>query len=105
MVRKTQDEKGDMTGKTLKDYKWAINRLKKHGYKPIAVTTMCCENTFCFATTKEAKRAYDFFEKRENANSFKDYVDGWWYGKKGFLEATNNWYPNFIGYKPTVFWL
>ena len=81
----------------------SIEILKKHGYKPLAVTTLLCEETFCFATEKEAAKAHMQFEVKPRNK--KEMIQGWWYGKKYFLHTINKDYPKKFGHKPIVLWL
>lgn len=57
-----------------------IDILREHGFNPIGVTVMACEDTFIFETPEEATAAYELLEVEKNL------VIGWFYGKEAFEE-------------------
>lgn len=59
---------------------YSLDVIRKHGYNPIAITTIICEETFIFKTDEEASKAYEDLEIN------KGVVDGWWYGEEKFKE-------------------
>jgi len=50
-----------------------LKMVKEAGFKPIAITTMMCKETFVFKGDKEASEAAKMF-----------LPEGWWYGLGGF---------------------
>lgn len=96
---KTLDELG--IKEPMRRFYFDLELLRKHGFKPIAVTVMVCENTFCFETEEEALRAHEQFEK----NPKGEYISGWWYGKKNFTKAIKS-YTKQMGYtEDRIIWL
>ena len=88
----------------LRKYYFDLEILKSAGYKPVAVTTMMCENTFVFETKDEADRAFLQFEKHPQG----EYISGWWYGREDFKQGLENYKKEFtlpLGYEPHVIWL
>ena len=88
----------------LRKYYFDLEVLKTHGYKPVAVTTMMCENTFVFETQDEADRAYLEFERHPKG----EYISGWWHGKEDFLQNLEDYKKEFtlhLGYEPHIIWL
>jgi hypothetical protein len=73
-----------------------------HGYKPLAVTIMICEDTFCFETAEEAERAGFEFETNPVTNELA--IQGWWYGKEDFIKAVRE-YQKTANYEMTIIWL
>ncbi len=89
--------------KDLQKFYFDLEILKSAGYKPIAVTTMMCENTFVFETQDEANRAFLQFEKHPQGEC----ISGWWYGREDFSKALDDYKKEFtlpLGYEPHVIW-
>jgi hypothetical protein len=61
---------------TKKSY--SLKVLKEHGYNPIGICVIMCEETFVFETSEEAQKAYDEMELE------KKLIDGFFYGKVDF---------------------
>ncbi|QQR76944.1 hypothetical protein IPJ63_01650 [Candidatus Nomurabacteria bacterium] len=83
----------------LRKYYFDLEVLKTHDYKPVAVTTMMCENTFVFETEDEAIRAFEQFEKHPSG----EYISGWWYSRESFDSSIKE-YAKEVGYDPKVIW-
>ncbi len=83
----------------LRKYYFDLEILKSAGYKPIAVTTMMCENTFVFETQDEADRAFEQFEKYPQ----DECISGWWYCKESFADSIKE-YAKEVGYDPHIIW-
>lgn len=81
---------------TISRQKYPLNILFRHGYKPIQVTTMVCEDTFIFATKEECLKAH-----KELAVE-KELINGWWYSYDDFVPTLMK-YEEENGYKITVF--
>ena len=77
------------------DKSYSLKLLNDAGHFPIGITTMMCEETFIFNTEKEATKAW---KSGVLGN------DGWFYGKKSFKKALEQ-YEKDMGYKNEIFWL
>jgi len=72
------------------------------GFKPIAITTMICEETFVFKNDIEAKSAWEKFKP-----------EGWWYGYSTFIDARKKYIKDLtqihsheaLDYLDGVYWL
>lgn len=80
----------------LDRFKEPLAILKAAGFKPIAVSTMICEDTFVFETEDEAQRAHRMFEVEKGT------IAGWWYSKEKFFTPTMDYYKAQNGYYPEV---
>lgn len=90
--------------RTLKEFQKSINKIKKVGFNPIAVTQMYFEDTFVFETDAEAKLAYETLEDRDDLKQ-SQYVIGWWRGKKDFLNEVEEYEAQSEGIKVKIYWL
>lgn len=86
---------------TLNRFKRGLRIIKSYGFNPIGVSVMICEETYIFNSDDEACAAHELLEGMLNRNYG---VDGWWYGKDAFFEASEE-YEKEMGYKPEVIWL
>lgn len=77
------------------DKSYSIKLLNDAEHFPIGITTMLCEETFIFKSEKEANKAW---KSRVLGN------DGWFYGKKSFKKALEQ-YEKDMGYKNEIYWL
>jgi len=84
----------DQLTKMLKD----VEILRQHGFNPIAVTTMMCEDTFVFKTQEEAERGFKEMEQEQRL------VIGWWYGYRQFLKSMDDYEEQFES-RPVIHWL
>lgn len=84
-----------------------MQKIIAAGFKPLAITTMICEETFVFQTKKEYEEVLKHFENSKYKN------EGWWYAiedDKYFWDETIKWYRE-TTYKddpenaPKVYWL
>jgi len=55
--------------------------IREHGFHPIAITCMMCEETFLFETDEESHAAYNRLEVELNL------VSGWWYSSSDWADA------------------
>jgi hypothetical protein len=77
------------------DKSYSLKLLNDAGHFPIGITIMMCEETFIFKTEKEANKAW---KSRVLGN------DGWFYGKRNFQKALEQYEKN-MGHKNEIFWL
>lgn len=68
----------------LDSFSEELELLKKHGYKPIAVSQLMMEDTFVFETEEEATKAYEQFEVKPKED---EAIIGWWHGRESFAKA------------------
>lgn len=78
-----------------------IKILKDHGFNPIAITIIMCEETFVFETEEEAIRAHNEFENNPKHNIV---IQGWWYNRESFKKAVQD-YIKKTEYIPKIYWL
>jgi len=75
-----------------------LKKIREAGFKPIAITTMICEETFVFRSEDEAKRVAKMF-----------LPEGWWYSLKDFDAAREAYvkrhYEGRLADAPEVHWL
>jgi hypothetical protein len=57
---------------------YSLKVLKEHGFNPIGICVVMCEETFVFETSEEAQKAYNELELE------KSLIDGFFYGKVEF---------------------
>lgn len=77
------------------DKSYSLKLLNEAGHFPIAITTLMCEETFCFKTEKEANKAW---KSRILGN------DGWFYGKRSFLKTLEEYKKDFT-IEPEIYWV
>lgn len=77
--------------------------MSEHGFHPIGITKMMCEETFIFKTDEEATRAYELLEVEKNL------LSGWWYSMDNwataFEEHCNDMYDGDRSMGAKVYWL
>ena len=76
------------------DKSYSLKLIRDHGYNPIGITTIICEETFIFETEEEASEAHN------DLQVIHEVVDGWWYSKIGFEKALET-----LNEEPKVYWL
>lgn len=55
------DEHSDWNERYGTDKSYFLEEIKSQGFTPIAITTMCCEETFVFKTEEERRKVADMF--------------------------------------------
>lgn len=77
------------------DKSYSLKLLNDAGYFPIGISVMMCEEVFIFKTEKEAQKAW-----KSRVLGY----DGWWYGKRNFLRAKEEYEKDFER-EIKVYWL
>jgi hypothetical protein len=89
----------------LSEFDQQLSLIRDAGFKPIAVSQMCLEDTFVFKTPKEAEKAYRMLE-RNTKEKWIGKVVGWWYGEQDFKQEVKKYERENDGYsKVLVHWL
>lgn len=77
---KWMDEHPDYNDRYGTDKSYWLDTIRKHGFNPIGITTMTCEETIILETKEEVERAWEIFKP-----------EGWWYSVEQWKE-TREWY-------------
>lgn len=100
-LRQIEDELAFQESLTEQGYKYntdksySLKLLNDAGYFPIGICSMMCEETFIFKTEADAN---DAWQSRVLG------YDGWWYGKRNFLKAKEEYEKDFER-QVKVYWL
>jgi hypothetical protein len=89
--------------RSVEDFRKQISILRKHGYNPIAVSQMICEDVFVFETPEEAQRAAQ--ELEFNDDESKNKLQAWWYGRDEFLITVQEYEEQWPDCKVLIHWL
>lgn len=88
---------------TLSDFEESLDKIRKEGFNPIAVSQLYLEYTFVFETDEEATNAYMKLERDKEGNWIGEVV-GWWHGKEDFIKEVEK-YENEYKSKVLIYWL
>lgn len=87
----------------IEDFQEQISILRGHGYNPIAVSQMICEDVYVFETEDEAKKAAS--ELEFNPDKSKNKLQAWWYGRESFQLAVEKYEKEWADCKVLTHWL
>lgn len=76
----------------MENYQRQIDLLRKHGFRPLAVTESDLEDLFIFSSQEEADIAFYRFEQNNENHPDTEFLDGWWYGVADFAKEYQNRY-------------